>query len=138
MIVIIFEGFWYKRRCDIINEEINASVLKSGMKIYAEYQNQRVEISQANINRVINSVTDRLVYFSSKDEMPEAEPIVLEFGNVMSLEIYPDEGYDVFVKNSSDKGTKYYIIKETCSFKQLRKMVSVDEWAYPNILTENQ
>lgn len=135
---VVGRAFWYKRQCDIIYSEVNSSVVRSGMKIYAEHKGQKVEISKPNINRVINSVTDRMVLFTSADEMPEEEPIILEFGDVLLMEIYPGERYDVFVKHATDEKTKYYIIKDTCNFDQLKKLVSLDEWSYPNILMENK
>ena len=135
---VVIRAFWYKRQCDIVYSEVNSSFVKSGMKIYAEYNGQKVEISQPNINRVINSVTDRMVLFTSEKEMPEGEPIILEFGDVLLMEIYQGERYDVFVKHKTDEDAKYYIIKDTCNFQQLRKMISLDEWAYPNILMENK
>ena len=137
MIGVVFRIFWYKRQCDIIYNEVNSSIVESEMKLYAEYMGQKVQISRPNINRIINSITDRLVYFTSEKEMPEEDPIVLEFGDVLFMEVYPAEGYEVFVKHSTDEKTEYYIIKNTCSFKQLKKMVSVDEWSSPNILIEN-
>lgn len=134
MIAVVYRFFWYKRQCDIIYNEVNSSVVECGMKVHAKYQGQKVEISQANINRVINSVTDRLVYFASADEMPQKEPIILEFGDILLMEIYPATGYEVFVKHQTQDKTSYYIIKDTCNFDQLRKVVSVDEWSSPNIL----
>lgn len=137
MVGVVVRAFWYKRQCDIIYSEVNSSVVKSNMKIYTEYEGQKVEISQPNINRVINSVTNDLVLFTSAKEMPEEDPIVLEFGDELLMEIYPGEKYEVFVKHETDKKTRYYTIENTCNFKQLKQIISLDEWSYPNILIED-
>lgn len=137
MLGTVIGGFWYKRQCSIVYDEVNASIVKSGMKLYAEYDEQKVEISRPNINYIINSVTNRMVLFASADKKPQTEPIILEFGEELSMEIYPSDGYEVFVKHATDKKTKYYLIKNTCNFDNLRKMVSLDEWSYPNMLVEN-
>lgn len=137
MVCVVVRGFWYKRQCDLIYNEVNTGVVRSGMKIYAEYEGQKVEIASPNINRVVNSVTNPLVLFTSVDKMPEAEPIILEFGDELRMEIYPGNNYEVFVKHVNDKKTKYYTIENTCSFKQLKKIISLDEWSHPNILIED-
>ena len=138
MIGVVVSGFWYQRQCSIIYDEVNASVVKSGMKIYAEYDGQKVEISRPNINYVINAITDRLVSFTSEDKTPEEEPVILAFGEELLMEIYPAEDYNVFVRHTADDKTKHYIIKGTCNFNNLKKMVSLDQWSYPNILVENK
>lgn len=137
LIGVVVAGFWYKRKCSIIYDEVNASVVKSGMIIHAEYSGQKVLISQPNINYIINSVTDRMVKFASVDDMPkEVEPVILQFGEELLMEVYPAEGYDVFVKHANKNKTKYYFINETCNFNNLKKMVSLDQWTYPNISIE--
>jgi hypothetical protein len=137
MLGIVVSGFWYKSQCNKIYDEINASVVKSGMKIYAEYDERKVEISRPNINYVINSITNRMVLFTSADKMPQTEPVILQFGDELLMEVYPNEGYGVFVKHATDKKTNYYLIENTCNFNNLKKMVSLDEWSYPNILVGN-
>lgn len=137
MLGTVISGFWYKRQCSIVYDEVNSSVVKSGMKIYAKYDEQKVEISRPNINYIINSVTDRMILFTSADKTPQTEPIILEFGEELSMEIYPSDGYQVFVKHATTgEKAKYYLIKNTCNFNNLKKMVSLDEWSYPNILVE--
>lgn len=136
MIGVIVSGIWYKRQCNIIYDEVNSSVVSSGMKIYAEYEGEGVEISKANINNIINSVTDRMVLFTSADKMPDEEPVILRFANELSMEIYPANGYEVFVKHITESKTRYYYIENTCNFTNLKKMVSLDQWSYPNILVD--
>lgn len=137
LVGVVVAGLWFKRQCNIVYDEVNSSVVKSGMKIHAEYDEVEVEISRSNINSVINSVTSRMVYFSSASKMPQAEPVILRFGDELLMEIYPDEGYGVFVKHVTNARTKYYIIENTCNFNNLKRMISVEDWSYPNILINN-
>ena len=136
MVGTIVRIFWYKRKCDIIYNEVYASVVECDEKVFAEYGGQMVILSRPNLNYVLKSVTDRLVILSSADKMPTGDPVRLYFGDVLLMEVYQTEGYDVFVKHVIDKKTKYYIIDGTCNFKNLKKMVSLDEWSYPNFLVQ--
>lgn len=140
MVGVIVSGFWYKRQCDIIYDEVNVSVVECGLQVHGEYDGQIVLLSQPNLNYVIRSVTDKMVVLSSHDEIPEGEPepVRLHFGDVLLMEIYPGEGNKVFVRHYIDNKAKYYIIDGTCNFKNLKKMVSLDEWSYPNYLVEEQ
>ena len=140
MVGVIVSGFWYKRQCDIIYDEVNASVVECGMQVHGEYEGQRVLLSQPNLNYVMRSVTDKMVVLSSRDDIPdgEPEPVRLHFGEVLLMELYPGEGNKVFIRHFIDDKTKYYIIEDTCNFNNLKKMVSLDEWGYPNILLEDQ
>lgn len=136
MVGTVVRMLWYKRKCDIIYNEVNASVVECDEIVYGEYGGQKVMLSRPNLNYVLKSVTDRLVVLSSADKMPSGDPVSLYFGEVLLMEIYKGEGYDVFVKHVIDNKTKYYIIDGTCNFKNLKKMVSLDEWSYPNFLVE--
>ncbi len=136
MVGVVVGGILYKRQCDNVYDEVNASIVESGMKLYGEYNGQNVEISQQNINYIINSVTSRMVTFSSANKMPSVDPVILQFGDSLLMEVYPEEDYKVFIKHRTDKKTKYYYIDDTCNFSNLIKMVSVDEWSYPNIVRE--
>jgi len=140
MVGLIIRIFWYKRQCDIIYAEVNASVVECGEEVYGEYDGQMVLLSQANLSYVLRSVTDKMVVISSRDEIPEGEPepVRLHFGDVLLMEVYPGEDNKVFIKHSINKTTKYYVIDGTCNFNNLKKMVSIDEWSYPNYLVEDE
>ncbi len=94
---------------------------------------RKVLISEANINPIIKSITDSMVVFASADDIPNEDPVILEFGDLLLMEIYPAEGYEVFVKHVRKNKAKYYYIKNTCNFNNLKKMVSLDQWSNPNI-----
>lgn len=136
MIGVVVSGFWYKRKCDIIYDEVNASVFECDEIVFGEYDGKKVILSQPNLNYVLRSITDRMVVFSSADEIPSESPVSLYFGDALLMEVYPGEDSQVFIKHSIGKKTKYYIIEETCNFKNLMKMVSIDEWSSPNLLVE--
>ena len=55
MVGTIVRIFWYKRKCDIIYNEVYASVVECDEKVFAEYGGQMVILSRPNLNYVLKS-----------------------------------------------------------------------------------
>jgi hypothetical protein len=129
---IVYVAFQHKLKINAVFNQVTKYVGNPDNTMFGEYNGQTVKIAHENRDVIWNSVTDKNIKFSTSDKMPAEEPIIIQFGDKLELDIYPMEDYDVFVKHISENKVKYYIIEGTCNFSHLKRMVSLEGWYVPN------
>lgn len=131
---VIFKGFQYKMKVGGIFNNITACVGDRDTAMFGSFKGDTVKIAYENRDVIWNAITDKNIVFTTVEDMPAKEPITIRFDRKLEMEIYPMEGYDVFVKYIDGDKTQHYIIEGTCSFTQLERMISLDGWYAPNTL----
>lgn len=136
VIGFIARACWYVYQCNSIYNQVTGCTGDNDITIYGEYDGQTVKVAYGNRTSIWDTVTEKMVTFTSADKMPAQQPVILRFEDKLKMEIYPAEGKDLFVKHITDKETKYYIIKNACDFSYLKKMVSIEGWNVPNMIAK--
>ncbi len=136
MIGGVISAIWYVRQCNLIYNQVIDCVGNKDITMYGEYDGQLVEISPENQYPIWNTITKKMVTFTSADKMPDKKPVIIRFDDILEMEIYPTESRDLFVKHVKDKKIRYYYITDARDFSYLKKMVSLDGWSAPNIIVE--
>lgn len=136
MIGFIVSSLWYSHQCNMIYNQVTDCVGDKAVTIYGEYNGQMVEIAYENRNSIWDTITDKMVVFTSANKMPAQQPVIIRFDDYMKIEVYPTESKDLFVKHLTGKTIKYYYIKNACDFTYLQKMVSLEGWNVPNMIEE--
>jgi hypothetical protein len=136
MIGAIVSALWYVRQCNVNYQQVIGCIGNNEITMYGEYDGQIVEISYENRHPIGNTITEKMVTFTSADKMPAETPVIIRFDDILEMDIYPTKSKDLFVKHVTDKKIKYYYIKDACDFSYLKKMVSFEGWCVPNIIVE--
>lgn len=129
---IIYGSIRQKLKIERIYNQITECVGTREVTMYGEYNDQTVKIALDNRGPIWEYLTDKNIKFSTADYMPSVEPIIVQFGDKLEMDVYPMEDYKVFVKHMEGKKVIYYIIDGTCNFSNLEKMVSLEGWYAPN------
>lgn len=130
--VLIYGSIRHKLKIERIYNQITECVGTREITMYGEYNDQTVKISLENRGPIWEYLTDRNIEFTTIDDMPDVEPIIVQFDDKLEMDIYPMEDYKVFVKHVDGKKVIYYIIDGTCNFTNLKRMVSLEGWYAPN------
>lgn len=136
MLIFIVSSLWYSRQCSLIYNQVTNCVGNYDIAMYGEYDGQIVEIARENRNPIWDSITDKMVVFTTADQMPAEQPVIVRFDDILKMEIYPTDSKDLFVKYEKGGTVKYYFVKNTSYFSYLLKMVSKDGWLAPNIVPD--
>jgi hypothetical protein len=129
---IIFVFVRHKLKVNSVFNQVTDCVGNPDMTMFGDYNGQTVKIAYENRDVIWNAITDKNIIFSSADKIPATDPIIIKFGDELELDIYQMEDFNVFVRHMSGEKVYYYIIKGTCNFFNLEKMVSLEGWYTPN------
>lgn len=129
---IIYGSLSKKLKIEAVFNQVTNYAGNPDVTMYGEYKGQTVKIAHDNREVIWNAVTDKNIIFSTADDMPATEPIIILFDDKLELDIYSMADYQVFVRQITGKEEKYYIIDGTCNFSFLERMVSLEGWYAPN------
>ncbi|MFT4144701.1 MAG: hypothetical protein QM644_09620 [Mobilitalea sp.] len=137
IIAFIVRALMFSYQCNEIYYQVSTHAGNNDLVMYGEYDNQIVEIAYENRFPIWDTVSDKMVEFTSADKTPDDKPVTLRFEDGFSMEVYPTDSKDLFVKHVIKDKIKYYYIKNTNYFDYLVKMVSPDGWSAANLSVSN-
>lgn len=134
-VVIIFfivRALMFSYQCNVIYNQVSAHIGNNDLVMYGEYDGQIVEISYENRFPIWDTVSDKMVEFTTVDRLPDMKPVILRFEDGFLMELYPTDSKDLFVKHVTNDKVRYYYINNTNYFEYLVKMVSLEGWSVTN------
>lgn len=137
IIVFIVRALMFSYQCNIIYNQVSAHAGNNDLAMHGEYNGEIVEITYENRFPIWDTVSDKMVEFTSADKMPDEKPVTLSFEDGFLMELYPTDSKDLFVKHVNNDKVKYYYIKNTNYFDYLVKMVSLEGWSVANKSVNN-
>lgn len=137
IIAFIVRALMFSYQCNIIYNQVSAHIGNNDLVMYGEYNGEIVEVTYENRFPIWDTVSDKMVEFTSSDKTPEEKPVTLHFEDGFLMELYPTDSKDLFVKHVNNDKVEYYYIKNTNYFDYLVKMVSLEGWSVANKSVNN-
>lgn len=137
IIAFIVKALMFSYQCNVIYNQVSVHAGNNELTMYGEYDGAIVEITYENRFPIWDTVSDKMVEFTSADKTPDEKPVTLCFEDGFLMELYPTDSKDLFVKHVNNDKVKYYYIKNTNYFDYLVKMVSLEGWYVANKSTSD-
>lgn len=136
-IVFIVKALMFSYQCNVIYNQVSTHSGNNDLAMYGEYDGEIVEIAYENRFPIWDTISDKMVEFTSANKTPAEKPVILSFEDGFLMELYPTDSKNLFVKQVNNDKVKYYYIKDTNYFDYLIKMVSLDGWYVANKSVSN-